>query len=164
MNDLEVFDYECNGQLSLFDYTMPQFKIDNKIRLIELFAGYGSQAMALDVISADYEHYKVVEFDKYAVQSYNAVHNTNFEPMDIRNVHGKDLEIINTDQFTYMLTYSFPCTDLSVAGKMQGMKKGSGTRSGLLWEVERIMQELKDEQAVIRKIGNEKFTCRRVKK
>lgn len=126
----------------MFDYTMPQFKINNKIRLIELFAGYGSQAMALDVIGADYEHYKVVEFDKYAVQSYNAVHNTNFEPTDIRNVHGKDLEISDTDKFTYMLTYSFPCTDLSVAGKMQGMSKGSGTRSGLLWEVERILSEI----------------------
>lgn len=39
----------------MFDYTMPQFKISNKIRLIELFAGYGSQAMALDIIGADCE-------------------------------------------------------------------------------------------------------------
>ena len=41
------------------------------------------------------------------------------------------------------MTYSFPCQDLSLAGKTQGMKKGSGTRSGLLWEVERILNELK---------------------
>jgi DNA (cytosine-5)-methyltransferase 1 len=45
------------------------------------------------------------------------------------------------------MTYSFPCTDLSVAGKMQGMSKaeweqGKSTRSGLLWEVERILKEL----------------------
>ena len=40
MNDLEVFDYECNGQFSMLDYMIPQFKIENKIRLIELFAGY----------------------------------------------------------------------------------------------------------------------------
>ena len=106
---MSTFNYDCDGQIDIFDLTMPQFKIDNKIRLIELFAGYGSQAMALDVIGADYEHYKVVEFDKYAVQSYNAVHGTNFEPTDIRNVHGKDLEICDTDKFTYMLTYSFPC-------------------------------------------------------
>src|SRR5574344_1405743 len=81
-------DYECSSQMSLFDYTMPQFEIKNKIRLIELFAGYGSQAMALDEIGADYEHYKVVEFDKYAVMSYNAVHGTNFQPTDIREVPG----------------------------------------------------------------------------
>lgn len=42
------------------------------------------------------------------------------------------------------MTYSFPCQDLSLAGKRQLMGKGSGTRSGLLWEVERILLELKD--------------------
>ncbi|QEH62012.1 DNA (cytosine-5)-methyltransferase 1 [Spiroplasma chinense] len=45
-----------------------------------------------------------------------------------------------------LLTYSFPCQDLSVAGSFhgfnQGMAKGSGTRSGLLWEVERLLKEL----------------------
>ena len=40
---------------------------------------------------------------------------------------------------TYLLTYSFPCQDLSVAGKQKGMKKNSNTRSGLLWEVERLL-------------------------
>ena len=52
---------------------------------------------------------------------------------------------------TYLLTYSFPCTDLSVAGKMLGMSRkeweeGKATRSGLLWEVERILKELPKEQ------------------
>ena len=49
------------------------------------------------------------------------------------------------------MTYSFPCTDLSVAGKMQGMSKtewenGNSTRSGLLWEVERIIKECTEEE------------------
>lgn len=44
-----------------------------------------------------------------------------------------------------LLTYSFPCQDLSTGGKTLGMKKGSGTRSGLLWEIERILKELKEE-------------------
>ena len=49
------------------------------------------------------------------------------------------------------MTYSFPCTDLSVAGKMQGMSKkdweeGNSTRSGLLWEIERILKECSDEE------------------
>jgi DNA (cytosine-5)-methyltransferase 1 len=44
-----------------------------------------------------------------------------------------------------LLTYSFPCQDLSTGGKTLGMKKGSGTRSGLLWEIERILYELRDE-------------------
>lgn len=117
------------------------YKITKHIRLIELFAGIGSQAMALRAIGADFEHYRVVEFDKHAIKSYNAIHGTNFEPMDIRDIKGEDLGIVDTDTYTYILTYSFPCQDLSLAGKQQGMTKGSGTRSGLLWEVERLLNE-----------------------
>lgn len=140
--------HECDGQMNIFDIfgsDTPMMAIDKPIRLIEFFAGYGSQALALREIGADFEHYRVVEFDKYAVASYNAVHNTDFEVTDIRDVKGSDLEIVDTDKYTYLLTYSFPCTDLSVAGKGLGMAKGSGTRSGLLWEVERILQELVDD-------------------
>ena len=46
---------------------------------------------------------------------------------------------------TDLLVYSFPCQDLSTGGLGKGMKKGSGTRSGLLWEIERILTELKEE-------------------
>lgn len=129
-------------QMSIFDYTMPMIQITKPIRLIELFAGYGSQAMALERIGADFEHWRVCEFDKYAINSYNAVHGTSFEPTDIKELHESDLGITDTDKYCYMMTYSFPCTDLSVAGKMAGMKKGSGTRSGLLWEVERLLTEI----------------------
>lgn len=144
MSDLDKFDYECQNQMSIFDLIREQIRITKPIRLIELFARYGSQAMALERIGAKFEHYRVVEFDKYAVASYNAVHGTDFHTMDITKVHADDLNICNTEAFTYLLTYSFPCTDLSVAGKQAGMKKGSGTRSGLLWEVERILKEIRD--------------------
>lgn len=139
-------------QYNIFDMLYEDVHIDNKIRLIELFGGYGSQAMALERIGADFEHYRLVEFDKYAVASYNAVHGTNFTTTDIRDVHGLDLGITDTDKYTYLLTYSFPCTDLSVAGKMKGMSKGSGTRSGLLWEVERILQEIVDAKGELPQI------------
>lgn len=66
---------------SLFDF--PQMEINKKIRLIELFGGIGSQAMALRDIGADFEHYKLVEFDKYAVQSYNATHDTRHTTLGI---------------------------------------------------------------------------------
>lgn len=88
---------------------LKQFKITKPIRLIELFGGIGSQAMALRDLNANFEQYRVVEFDKYAIASYNAIHNTNFEPTDITKVHGKDLNIIDTDKYCYMMTYSFPC-------------------------------------------------------
>lgn len=63
--------------------------------------------------------------------------------VNIQNVKGKDLEIIDTDKYDYILTYSFPCQDLSLAGKRAGMSDTS-TRSGLLWEVERILSECKE--------------------
>mgnify|MGYP003289828025 CR=1 FL=1 len=129
-------------QLDLFNF--PKYKIKKPIRLIELFAGIGSQAMALRNIGANFESWRVCEFDKYAIQSYNAIHGTNYETSDIQKISGDSLGITERDKYEYLLTYSFPCTDLSLAGKMQGMKKGSGTRSGLLWEVERLLIELGD--------------------
>lgn len=141
--NLGVFEnYEVEGQLSIFDLTMPTFKIDKPIRLIELFAGVGSQAMAVRDLGVEFEHHRVVEFDKYAIKSYNAVHGTNFPTMDVTKISGKDLGIVDTDKYCYLLTYSFPCQDLSVAGLGKGMSKGSGTRSGLLWEVERLLNEV----------------------
>lgn len=129
-------------QLNIFDLTMPNFQIDKPIRLIELFAGIGSQAMALRDLGADFEHYRVIEFDKFAIASYNAIHGTNFSVSDIRDIKGMDLGITDTDKYCYIMTYSFPCQDLSLAGKRKGMTKWSGTRSGLLWEVERLLNEV----------------------
>ena len=117
-------------QLSIFDVLYPTYKATKPIRLIELFAGIGSQAKALKNIGANFEHYRVVEWDKYAIKSYNAIHGTNFETSDITKIHASDLGIEDTKHFTYLLTYSFPCQDLSLAGHGKGMEKGSGTRSG----------------------------------
>lgn len=128
-------------QFSVFDTTKQPFKIDKPIRLIELFAGIGSQAKALERLGVDFEHYRICEFDKYAVASYNTVHGTNFTTSDITKITAKDLGIVDTYKWLYMLTYSFPCQDLSLAGLGKGMQKGSGTRSGLLWEVERLLNE-----------------------
>lgn len=79
---------ECEGQLTFDDIWSETAKIDKPIRLIELFAGVGSQAMALRNIGANFEHHRVIEFDKYAMASYNAIHGTSFEPSDIRQVGG----------------------------------------------------------------------------
>lgn len=91
--------------MSIFDFTREPISITKPIRLIELFAGYGSQAMALKRIGAKFEHYRVVEFDKYAIASYNAVHGTDFPTMDITKVHAEDLNICDTEAFTYLLTH-----------------------------------------------------------
>ena len=136
-------------QLDIFSSIKQPYKITKPIRLIELFAGVGSQAMALKRLGANFEHYRVVEFEKYAIKSYNAIHGTDFEPMDITKIIGSDLGISDTDKYCYIMTYSFPCQDLSVAGKQKGMTKGSGTRSGLLWEVERLLNEVENLPQVL---------------
>ena len=90
---------------SLFDF--PTFQTDKKIRLIELFGGIGSQAMALRDLGIDFETYKLVEFDKYAIKSYNEIHGTNFQTLDIRNIKGVDLEIREREILLYSYLF-FP--------------------------------------------------------
>jgi DNA (cytosine-5)-methyltransferase 1 len=136
-------------QMNMFSMMYEQYKITKPIRLIELFAGIGSQHEALKRLNTKVTPYKVVEFDKYAIASYNAIHGTNFETSDITKISAKDLEIVDTNKYEYIMTYSFPCQDLSLAGKGKGMQKGSGTRSGLLWEVERILEECQELPQVL---------------
>ena len=133
-------------QLTIFGFlgSDEKYKITKPIRLIELFAGIGAQAKALENLHANFEHYKVCEFDKYALASYNAIHNTDFKVSDITQLHASDLEIVDTDKYEYILTYSFPCQSLSLAGKQEGMEENSNTASSLLWEVKRILSECKE--------------------
>ena len=135
-------------QLSLFG-GMTSFKIDKPIRLIELFGGISCQAQALLNLGVDFENYRYCDFDKYACQSHNEIMGTNDKPSDITKWKGEDLGVCDTDKYCYIMTYSFPCTDLSTAGKMAGMERGSGTRSGLLWEVERLLKECNELPQVL---------------
>lgn len=110
-----------------------------KIKVFEAFAGYGSQAMALERLKQefpqfDYEVVGISEIDKYALQAYNAVHGHcpnygDISKIDWGNVPDFDL-----------FTYSFPCTDISRAGKQKGLSRDSGTRSSLLWECQRTIE------------------------
>lgn len=62
------------------------------------------------------------------------------------NNYGSITELRGCDMpETDLLVYSFPCQDLSTGGLGKGMSKGSGTRSGLLWEIERILGELNEQ-------------------
>ncbi len=133
--------------LTIFDFMYEKYKLTKPIRLIELFAGYGSQALALKYLNIPFEHHLVCELDKYAMQSYNDIHNTNFEPSDITKL--ESLNIVDTDKYNYILTYSFCCQDLSIIGSKKGMVEGSGTRSSLLWEVKRLLNECKELPQVL---------------
>lgn len=128
---------------NLFEILYPQFKLDESKtnRLITLFSGYDSQKLAFNYLDKNVEHYKVVEFDKNALQSLNEIHNTHFVQKDIKLCGGGELNIVEKHKYNYIMTYSFPCTDLSLTGQRKGMEKGSQTRSSLLWEVERLLNE-----------------------
>ena len=104
-----------------------------KIKVIELFAGVGSQAMALRNIGIDYEVIGISEIDKFASKSYEAIHG--------KTCNFGDITKISELPYCDLLTYSFPCQDLSVAGKQKGIDKG--TRSGLLLEVKRLLLKSK---------------------
>lgn len=108
---------------------MTEYTAKNPLRLIELFAGIGSQTQALTNIGIEHRVMAISEIDKYAIQSYEAMHGIANNLGDIRKVE----ELPDAD----LWTYSFPCQDISVAGKGAGIKEG--TRSGLLFEVERLL-------------------------
>ena len=88
----------------LFD--LPQISLNKKIRLITTFSGIGSQEMAMRDIGVDFDIYKAVEFDGFAMNSYNAIHGTDFKPTDICDVHAEDLNIVDTDEYDYIFVYS----------------------------------------------------------
>jgi DNA (cytosine-5)-methyltransferase 1 len=90
-------------QLNINDLYKNEIHIKKPIRLIELFAGIGAQAMALRNLGANFEHYRAIEYDKYPIASYNAIHGTDFKPMDITKIKGVDLGIEDVEQFTYLL-------------------------------------------------------------
>ena len=104
-----------------------------KLRVFTSFSGYDSQLMALRDIGADYECVGWSEIDKWAIKAHNAV----FPELAGRN-YGDITKIDwNAVPNFDLFTYSFPCTDISSAGKQKGFEEDSGTRSSLLWECRR---------------------------
>lgn len=118
--------------MNLFEYIYPRFYFNktDKIRIFEAFSGVGCQAMALKRITDNYELVGFSEIDKYAIQSYKAIHG------EVKN-YG-DITKMETIPECDIFTYSFPCQDLSLAGKQKGL--GQGTRSGLVYEVLRLLR------------------------
>lgn len=117
---------------------MTEYTTENPLRLIELFAGIGSQTQALTNIGIAHRVVAISEIDKYAIQSYEAMHGKANNLGDIRKIEG----LPDAD----LWTYSFPCQDISVAGKGAGIKEG--TRSGLLFEVERLLRAATEKRTL----------------
>ena len=106
------------------------------LKVIELFAGVGSQTESLKEIGIEHEVIAISENDKYASRAYELLHGNVNNLGDIKSID----ELPKAD----LWTYSFPCTDISLAGAQKGFDKGSNTQSSLIWEVERLLNRAKD--------------------
>ena len=115
------------------------------MRVLELFGGYGSQALALENLGIQFTS-DLCDIDKYAVQAYNQLHGETFNYGDICAIDETKLPYYD------LITYSSPCQDFSVAGKQAGGEKGSGTRSSLLWECERIIRAVKPKYLLMENV------------
>lgn len=104
--------------------------------------------MALRNLGIDHEVVAVAEIDKFAIKSYEAIHGETFNLGDVSQVEIEDIP--DHDLFTY----SFPCQDISVAGNGLGLDEGSGTRSGLLWECQKIIDGKKPKYLLLENVKN----------
>lgn len=110
-----------------------------KLKVLELFAGIGACSKALKNLGIPIEIVDAVEINNKAIISYNAIHNTNFEVQDITK-WDKDIDVD-------LICGGFPCQDISSAGKQKGIIKGE-TRSGLMYEMMRIIEKLKPKYVI----------------
>ena len=124
------------------------------IRVGTLFSGYDSQCLALNRLGIPYELDFWCEIDRHAITAHNAL----FPQWSGRNLgdvsrvdwaewHSRHPQPID------LLTYSSPCQDFSSAGLQRGGEEGSGTRSGLLWETERAVRELRPRHLVFENVA-----------
>lgn len=116
------------------------------MKILELFGGIGACSKALEILGIKYEISDYVEIDKFAVKSFNAIHNTNFDPQDIREWN-KDLDVD-------LIMHGSPCQDFSIRGKGLGGDKDSGTRSSLMYETLRIVAKLKPKYVIWENVKN----------
>src|SRR5574344_96908 len=118
------------------------------IKVFEAFSGIGTQRMALRNLGIEHEVVAIAEIDKFAIKSYEAIHGETNNLGDISKINMEDIP--DHDLFTY----SFPCTDISVAGKGLGLDEGSGTRSGLLWECQKVIYGKRPKYLLLENVKN----------
>lgn len=116
------------------------------LKILELFAGIGACSKALERLRIPHEIVDAVEIDKYAIKSFNAIHDTDFEQQDITK-WDKNIECD-------LIMHGSPCQDFSIAGKQAGGNKGSGTRSSLMYETLRIVEKLKPRYVIWENVKN----------
>lgn len=122
------------------------------LRVLSLFSGIGAFEVALDEENIEWELDHYCEIDKYACQSYNCIHGTTDED-NLKDVTNIDYSKIgNVD----LVTYGFPCQDISLAGKGKGFfdEEGNLTRSGLFFNAADIIRHTKPKFAIFENVKN----------
>lgn len=123
------------------------------MKVLSLFSGIGAFEKALERMGVDYELVNFCEFDKYATKSYCAIHGVD-ESMNLGDITKVDETKLPKD--IDLVTYGFPCQDISLAGKQKGLfnEDGSQTRSGLFFEALRIIEATKPKIAIAENVKN----------
>lgn len=119
------------------------------IRLLSLFSGIGAFEKALERQKIEYELIGFSEIDKFAIRSYCVIHNVS-EDKNLGDITKIDTEKL--PEFDLM-TWGFPCQDISIAGKLAGLKEGE-TRSGLYYEGYRILKAKLPKYSIIENVKN----------
>jgi len=123
------------------------------LKVLSLFSGIGAFEKALENLGIKYELVGFSEIDKYASASYCAIHGVDASKNlgDITKIDEsklpKDIDLI---------TYGFPCQDISLAGRQKGLfnENGTQTRSGLFFEALRIIEATKPKFAIAENVKN----------
>ena len=123
------------------------------IKYLSLFSGIGAFEKALKNNSIDYELVGFSEIDKYATKSYCAVHGVD-ESLNLGDVSKIDLDRLKEIGDIDLITHGSPCQDFSIAGRLAGGDKGSGTRSSLMWCTVDIVEAVKPKYVVWENVKN----------
>lgn len=126
----------------MFPYFFLEVITIEEIKVLELFGGIGAIRKAFIRQKIPHRIIDYVEVDKNCVKSYNALYGEDFKPQDIVKYHPPDERID-------FVMHGSPCQDFSRSGLKKGGEKGSGTRSSLLFETIRIIEEMKEKPKVV---------------
>lgn len=127
------------------------------LKVVTTFSGMDAQCLALERLkdnfpSFNYELLAWSEIDKYAIEAHNILF-PQWSDRNLGDVTKVDWKALNERIGDLdLLTCSSPCTDISSAGKLEGMEKGSGTRSSLIWEYPRMIQSLKPKYSILENV------------
>lgn len=124
--------------------------INKSIRLLSLFSGIGAFEEALKNINQPFELVNYCEVKPFIAESYSMIHN---EPLSKNLGDITKVDETQLDDFE-MMTFGFPCQDLSSLGDQKGFfdENGEKTRSGLLFDALRIMKHKKPKIAIIENV------------